>query len=183
MPNKIVVFFKRVIKLWFVILIIIILILVLYEQIIAAIVITIIGIALLILSYIPSIILKVRILRFMKEYYRVEDRTMAKYLNKPLRKIQNYMFKMSQNQVNKDWVIIFLEKHYIFYHSESVNKIVELYTQGYDLKEMLEELKEYEIKTRVEIKTILDTLIKYNRLEERKISVKERREKKRFESI
>ena len=45
---------------------------------------------------------------------------------------------------------------------------------------MLDNLKNYKIDTRGEIKTIQDTLIKLDRLSEREISVKEHKEKQRF---
>ena len=48
---------------------------------------------------------------------------------------------------------------------------------------MLEDLKEYKIKSRDEIKAIIETLIKNRSLTEREIAVKERREKKRFENL
>jgi hypothetical protein len=83
----------------------------------------------------------------------------------------------------KKWLIIFYKKQYIFYHMETVEKIKELFEKGYNDKEMLEDLKEYEIKTREEIKAIIETLIKIRRMSEREITVKERQEKKRFENL
>jgi hypothetical protein len=47
-------------------------------------------------------------------------------------------------------------------------------------KEILEKLRNFEIKTKAEIKAIKDTLANFNRLEERKVSVKEYRDKKRY---
>ena len=80
-------------------------------------------------------------------------------------------------------MIIFFNKQYIFYHVETIEKFKELYLKGYNHKELLEELKEYEIETRDEIKSIIDTLIKNQRLSDKEISVKERQEKIRFENI
>jgi hypothetical protein len=139
----------------------------------------------------------------MKEYYRIEDRTIAKYFGKALRKIQNKMFNLSQKQEGKSWLkrhlkmesepplklekkkwlIIFYNRQYIFYHAETIEKIKELYRKGYSDKEMIQDLKEYEIRSREEIKAIIETLIKCKRLSEREITVKERREKKRFEEL
>ncbi|MFX1443403.1 MAG: hypothetical protein ACFFHV_08320 [Promethearchaeota archaeon] len=202
MPNKIVIFLKRIIKLWFIILILAILIIYLYYPT-PAIWITVISIIIIALSFIPGLYLKLRLIKFMKEYYRIDDKTIAKYFGKPLRKIQNKMFVLSQKQEGnswlyrllrriyepslklgkKKWLIIFYNKQYIFYHMETIEKIKSLYEKGYSDKEMLEDLKEFEIKSRDEIKAIIETLIKYKTLSEREISVKERREKKRFENL
>jgi len=202
MPNKIVIFFKRIIKFWFIILIIIILIVYLYYPT-HAIWITVISIILIFLSFIPGLYFRLRLTRFMKEYYRIEDKTIAGYFEKPLRKIQNKMFALSKKQEGeswlkrhlkrksepslklekKKWLIIFYNKQYIFYHMETIEKIKELFRKGYSDKEMLEDLKEYKIKSRDEIKAIIETLIKNRRLTEREIAVKERQKKKRFENL
>lgn len=206
MPNKLVVLFKRIIKFWFIILVIAILIVYLYYPT-HAIWITVISIIIIVLSFIPSLYLRVRLVRFMKEYYRIDDKTIAKYFRKPLRKIQNKMFTMSQKQEGKSWLkrllkrllkrtsepslqldkrkwlIIFYNRQYIFYHLETIEKIKTLYRKGYSDKEMVEDLREYEIKSRDEIKAIIEALIKIRRLNEREISVKERQAKKRFENL
>jgi hypothetical protein len=206
MVNKIIVLLKTIGRKWFLFLVVAILIIALYNQI-AAIVITIISIGLFILSYIPGLYFKHKLIKFMKEYYRIEDTAIAKFFNKPIEKIQNKMYNLSQKQVKKGWLIIFLdkirniifkksqkpvkrewlmiflEKHYIFYHTITIEKFKELYNKGYGDKEILENLKEYELKSRAEIKIITETLIKYEKLTERDISVKEHEEKKRFESL
>jgi hypothetical protein len=206
MANKIIILLKTIGRKWFLFLVIAILITALYNQI-AAIVITIISIGLFVLSYIPGLYFRHKLVKFMKEYYRIEDIAIAKFFGKPIEKIQNQMYKISQKQTNKgrlfiflekilnkiykraqkpakkEWLIIFLEKHYIFYHTLTIEKFKELYNKGYGDKEILENLKEYELKSRAEIKTITDTLIKYEKLTERHISVKEHEEKKRFESL
>ena len=202
MPSKIVVFIKTILKYWFIYLVVAILIIYLYYPT-YAIWITVISIIVIVLTYIPSLYLRFRLVRFMKQYYRVDDRTKARLLNKPLRKIQNKMFNISQRQVTqnmlmrlvygrsetsqkqakKKWLIVFSNKQYIFYHMETIEKLKDLYIKGYNYKEMLEALKEYEIETRDEIKAIVDTLIKNQRLSDREISVKERQDKKRFENL
>lgn len=90
------------------------------------------------------------------------------------------MFELSQKQMKKKSLIIFLNKQYIFYHQETIEKFLEFYNQGYSEKEILDNLKEYKLNTRTEIKVIKETLVKLDRLTEREISVKEHREKQRF---
>ncbi len=206
MPNKIVILLKRILKFWFIALIVAILIVYLYYPN-YAIWMTVISIILIVLSFIPSLYFRFRLVRFMKEYYRIDDKTIARYFKKPLRKIQNKMFAMSQKQEGKSWwkrllerllkkeaeptlkldkkkwLIIFFNRQYIFYHMETIEKIKELFIKGYNDKEMLEDLKEFEIKNRDEIKAIIQTLLKNKRISERTTSVKERQEKKRFENL
>lgn len=202
MTSKIVVFFKIILKYWFIYLVLAILIIYLYYPT-HAIWITVISIIIIALTYIPSLYLRLRLVRFMKQYYRIDDKTIARLLDKPLRKIQNKMFNLSQRQVSqnflirllrkksevtqkqakKKWLIVFINKQYIFYHMETIEKLKALYLKGYNYTEILEELKEFEIETREEIKSIVDTLIKNQRLSDREISVKDRQEKKRFEAI
>ena len=87
-----------------------------------------------------------------------------------MKKIQEQMFKLSQSQHEKDYLIGFMEKHYIYFHPRVINKFNELYGNGKNEKEMLEGLKDFNLETRAEIKIIRDTLIKLQRIEERKKS-------------
>ena len=48
---------------------------------------------------------------------------------------------------------------------------------------ILENLKEFNIETRAEVKAIEDALIKYEKLNKRDISVKERKERERFQNL
>ena len=116
----------------------------------------------------------------MNNYYRIEDKTIARKSRRTLSDVQEKMFNMSQKQENSDWLIVFLNKHYIFYHELTIEKFKEFYNKGFRDKEILERLKEYDLETRAEVKTIEDTLIKYNRLSKREISVKKRMENERF---
>lgn len=90
------------------------------------------------------------------------------------------MFDLSQNQMKKKSLIIFLNGQYIFYHQEIIEKFLEFYNQGYSEKEIFDNLKDYKLNTRAEIKVIKETLIKLDRLSDREISVKEHRDKQRF---
>ena len=116
----------------------------------------------------------------MKKFYKIEDELIARKLKKPIKKIRDEMFELSQNQEKKKWVIVFINKQYICYHQDTITAFKEIYNKGYSEKEMLDNLKNYKIDTRGEIKTIQDTLIKLDRLSEREISVKEHKEKQRF---
>jgi hypothetical protein len=179
MPKKYVVFFKSIGRKWFIILVFIILLIFLYNQI-AAIWVTAITLILFILSYIPEFFFKNKLVRFMKRYYMIEEDTIAQELRRPLREIREKLFELSQNQENKKSLIVFLNKKYIFYHKTTIEKFNELFNEGFGDKEILENLQEYDLRTRAEVKIISETLMKLNRLGERKISVKDRRDKIKY---
>ena len=181
MPKKYIVVLKSIGLKWFIFLVVSILIVFIYNQEVA-IWMTGITIFLYLLSYIPSLFSKGKLLKLMKEYYMIEDSTIVSKLDKPFRKIQHKMFEMSQNQENKDWLIVYLEKHYIFFHAQTIEKFTELYHKGYSEKEILDEMKDHDLRTRAEVKSIIDTLKRTDRLGEREISVKKRREQLRFSS-
>jgi len=153
---------------------------------------TVIALLILIASYIPGFFKSKKMVKLMKDYYRIEDKTIAKKMGRSLKKTRDKMFDLSQNQVRnkrwkfwikkKDWLIVFLNRQYIFYHQLTIEKFIELYKKGYTDSEMLEDLKEFELSSKAEIKNITEALIKYERIGERDISVKERREKQRFKS-
>ncbi len=189
MPKKYIVFLKSIGRKWFLFLIGVILIVYFYNMNsiyhqIAAITITVIAIGLFVCSYIPGLLLKRKLVKFIVNYYRIEDDFIAKKLKRPLRKIQQKMFNLSQKQKKKDWLIVFLNKHYIYYHEQTIEEFKKLYRKGFGDKELFEELKESDLRTKEEIKAITETLIKFNRLEkEREISVKEKREKERYQNF
>jgi hypothetical protein len=139
-----------------------------------------ITLVLFVLSYVPRLIFKRKLSKFIKKFYKLEDDLVARKFKKPLKKIQDEMFKLSQNQDKKKWLITFLNKQYIFYHEKTIEKFEELYNKGYNEKEILDNLKEFKVSTRAEIKAIKENLIKLDRLSEREISVKEHKEKQRF---
>ena len=116
----------------------------------------------------------------MKQFYKIEDEIIARKFEKPIEVIQDKLFELSQNQEKKKWLIVFLNKQYIFYHQETIEKFQEYYNKGFSEKEILDNLKDYKIITKAEIKAIKDNLIKLNRLDDREISVKEHRDKQRF---
>lgn len=179
MPKKYIVFFKSIGRRWFLILVIIIIIVAIFNPI-AAIWMAGITLGLFLLSFIPRLFFKNKLEKFMKKFYKIEDELVARKLKRPLKKIREEMFDLSQNQEKKKWLIIFLNKQYIRYHQDTIEAFKEVYNKGYSEKEMLDELKEFQITTRAEIKAIQDTLIKLNRLNEREITVKEHKDKQKY---
>ncbi|MFX1327344.1 MAG: hypothetical protein ACFE91_04270 [Promethearchaeota archaeon] len=179
MPKKYIVIIKTVGRRWFLFIVAIIIIVAIYNQI-AAIWMTGITLVLFLFSYIPGLFFKRKVNKFLKKFYKLEDELIAKKFGKPLEKIQNHLFELSQDQEKKKWLITYVEKQYIFYHAETVEKFKEFYNKGYSEKEILDNLKNYKVITRAEIKAIKDTLIKLNRLSEREISVKEHKDQQRF---
>ena len=180
MPKKYIVFFKTIGRKWFVILVIIIVIIAIFFNPMIAIWMAGITIVLFFLSYIPRFFFKSKLHKFMKGFYKIEDELIARKLKKTLKKVRDEMFELSQSQRKKKWLIVFLNKQYIFYHQETIQEFKTVYNKGFTEKEILDSLNEYKVNTRVEIKVIKETLIKLERLSEREISVKEHKEKLRF---
>lgn len=179
MPSKIIVFFKRVGRNWFLIFIIAVIFVFFIEQILA-IWLVCIALVLYLLSFLPNIFFKRSLKGKMMEYYMIEEDTIAHKMKKPLRKIRETLFKLSQKQRKKTYLIVYLDNRYIYFHEETVNKFNELYKKGFGEKEILEGMKKYDLQTKSEVKYILNTLKKHNRLPEREISVKEYRDKDRY---
>ncbi|MHA2035407.1 MAG: hypothetical protein ACW98X_03175 [Promethearchaeota archaeon] len=179
MPKKYIVFLKTIGRKWFAFLIIAIIVITFFNPI-AAIWMAVITIILFVLSYIPRLFFKNKLHKFMKGFYKIEDELIARKLKKSLEKVREEMFELSQSQEKKNWLIVFLNKQYIFYHHETIQAFKEVYNKGFTEKEILDNLKDYKVNTRMEIKAIKDGLIKLERLSEREISVKEHKEKQRF---
>ncbi|MBY9003956.1 MAG: hypothetical protein KGD73_08295 [Candidatus Lokiarchaeota archaeon] len=168
-------------KYWILIVAFIILIISFYN-LITAIWITVIVIVIYLITDVPSLIFSVKFKKFIKEYKSIDDKTISKLLKKPLKKIQDQMFLMSINQKKKEWLIIFLNKQYIFFNVNTIEAFTKLYNVGLGEKEILEKLINFKVMTRAQVKLIEETLIKNNRLSQRETSVKEYREKQRFNS-
>jgi len=179
MPKKYIVFLKTIGRSWFLILVIVIVIIAFFN-LLAAIWMAVITLILFLLSYVPKFMLRNKLFIFMKGYYKIEDELIAKKFKKPISKIREKMFELSQVQEKRKWLIVFLNKQYIYYHEETIQAFKDAYNKGYSEKEILDALKDYKITTRAEIKLIKDTLAKLNRLSDRDISVKEHKEKQRF---
>jgi hypothetical protein len=179
LPKKYIVFIKTIGRKWFLFLVLIILIVAIYNLIVA---IWMLGITLIlfVLSYIPRLFFKRKLNKFLNKFYKIEDELVARKFKKSLQKIQDDMFELSQKQEKKDWLIAFLNKQYIFYHEKTIAKFKEVYNKGFTEKEILDNLKDFKVSTRAEIKAIKETLVKLDRLSEREISVKEHKDKLRF---
>ncbi len=179
MPKKYIVIIKTIGRKWFLFLVAIILIVAIYDVIVA---IWMLGITLILflLSYVPRILFKRKLKSFLNRYYKIEDELIARKFKKPLQKIQDEMFELSQQQEKRNWLIVFLNKQYVFYHDKTISKFKEVYNKGFTEKEILDNLKDYKVTTRLEIKVIKENLVKLNRLSEREISVKEHKDKLRF---
>ena len=179
MPRKFVKTLKTIGRKWFIFLVAIIIVVFIFYQI-AAIIITIITIILFALSYIPTLLFYKKLNKFLSGVNSIDDKTVARKLKHPLAQIQDKMNKLSKKQGKKNSLIIFTNGHYIFYNEKIIANFKTYYIKGLGEKEVLEKLKKFNIETRTEIKTIEESLIKHNRLEERKVSVKEYRDKKRY---
>ncbi|MHA1105960.1 MAG: hypothetical protein ACTSPN_09620 [Promethearchaeota archaeon] len=175
--SKIILLYLR--KYWILIVAFIIFIISFYTMI-TAIWITVIVIIIYLITDVPSLIFSIKFKKFIKGYKSIDDKTISKLLKKPLKKIQEQMFLMSIKQKKKEWLIIFLNKQYNFFNVKTIEAFTKLYNMGLGEKEILEKLTKFEVNTRVQVKAIEETLIKNNRLSQRKISVKEYREQQRF---
>jgi len=180
MPKKYIVFLKTIGRKWFLFLVLIITLIAIFLNPIVAIWMAGITIVLFFLSYIPRFFFKSKLHKFMKGFYKIEDELIARKLKKSLKNVREEMFELSQNQGKKNWLIVFLNKQYIFYHQETIQAFKAVYNKGFTEKEILDNLNDYKINTRAEIKAIKDNLFKLERLSEREISVKEHKEKQRF---
>jgi len=179
MPGKFIKTLKTVGRKWFIFLVVIIIVVFIFYQI-AAIIITIITIVLFALSYIPTLLFNKKFNKFLSELDSIDDKTVARKFKRPLAQIQGKMNKISKKQSKKKSLIIFTNGRYIFYNEKIITNFKTYYTKGLGEKEALEKLKKFDIKTRTEIKAIEEALIKHDRLEERKVSVKDYRDKKRY---
>ena len=172
--------YLKAIKKYWIFIFAIIVIAISFANLSVAIWITLIALIVYLASWIPSIMFSRNFKKLMTEYKTIDDITISKKIKKPLNKIQERMFILSQKQNNKDWVIIYINKHYRFYNESIVKKYKMLYNKGLGEKEILENFNDSFITTRPEIKAIEEILIKTDRINERDISVKEYRDKKRF---
>jgi len=179
MPGKFVKALKTIGRRWFIFLVAVILIVFIFNQI-AAIIITIITIVLFGISYVPTLMFSKKLNKFLNNINVIEDKSVARRLKRPLSQIQEDMYKLSKNQNKKDWLITHYNGHYCFYNEKVIKKFKDFYNKGLGEKEILEQLKNFEINTRAKIKAIEETLVNTDRLEERKVSVKEYRDKKRY---
>jgi len=151
-------------KSWFYVSILLILVIFVYERGFA-ILLTSIFIIGFILSYIPSISFKKRLIRLMNQYDKIEDLTVSRKVSREVTIIQAYMYKLSKRQKHKKWLIVYLNKRYIFYGQKTVQEFIKLYGYGLHEKKILEALKRnINLKTRAEVKAIENTLTENKRI-------------------
>jgi len=116
-------------------------------------------------SYLITLSSKRRLLRLMQEYSIISDKEIADKLERPLDDIRKILSSLSKNQKNKKWLIVFLNKRYIFLNENGVESFKQLYKRGYSEKIIQENLQqEMKIRSRAEIKAIETTLANHNRL-------------------
>jgi c-di-AMP phosphodiesterase-like protein len=151
-------------KSWFFVLIVVIIVIFVYQRTIALLI-TLVLIFTFIISYIPSLSFKKRLIKLMNKYKKVEDVTISRKIRRPLPIVQNYMYKLSKRQKRRKWLIVYLNKRYIFYNKKTIQEFLKLYGYGFREKEILENLRaNVNLKTRAEIKAIRDTLVKNKRV-------------------
>ncbi len=115
--------------------------------------------------YLITLSFKRRLLRLVQEYSIISDIEIADKLRKPIDDIRKKLSSLSKNQKKKKWLIVFLNKRYIFLNENGVENFTQLYEQGYNEKKILENLQQkMNIKSRAEVKAIEITLANHNRL-------------------
>ena len=101
----------------------------------------------------------------MTQYSIISDKDVAKKLERRIEDIRKILSSLSKNQKNKKWLIVFLNKRYIFLNENGVDSFKQLYKQGYSEKIILENLQQVmKIRSRAEVKPIGVTLANHNRL-------------------
>lgn len=103
----------------------------------------------------------------MREYLIISDKDVAEKLKRPLNDIRKTMASLSKNQKKRKWLIVFLNKRYIFLNEKGVENFKQLYNRGFNEKKILENLQQdMKIRSRAEVKAIEITLINHDRLNE-----------------
>jgi len=101
----------------------------------------------------------------MTQYSIISDKDVAKKLERRIEDIRKILSSLSKNQKKKKWLIVLLNRRYIFLNENGVESFKQLYKQGYSEKIILENLQlEMKIRSRAEIKAIETTLANHNRL-------------------
>ncbi|MFX1503581.1 MAG: hypothetical protein ACFFDH_21655 [Promethearchaeota archaeon] len=117
-------------------------------------------------SYLITLSSKRRVLRLIKSYSIISDKEIADKLDRPLENIRKLLHSLSKNQKKKKWLIVFLNKRYIFLNENGVENFKKLYEQGLNEKKILEKLRQkMNIRSRAEVKAIEITLASHNRLD------------------
>jgi hypothetical protein len=118
--------------------------------------------------YLIALSTKKRLLRLVQEYPLINDDDIANKLNRSLDDIRSILSSLSKHQKNKKWLIVSLNKRYLFLNENAVENFVHLHSQGYNEKEILENLSQHmRLRSRAEVKAIENTLAEQNRLRSR----------------
>ncbi|MFW9876309.1 MAG: hypothetical protein ACFFG0_24700, partial [Candidatus Thorarchaeota archaeon] len=115
--------------------------------------------------YLITLSSKRRVLSLIQKYLIISDTEVAKKLQRPLEDIRKTSSSLSKNQKRKKWLVVFLNKRYIYLNEKGVENFKELYKRGYNEKQILENLQpDLKIRSRAEVKAIETTLISHKRL-------------------
>ena len=66
----------------------------------------------------------------MTQYSIISDKDVAKKLEHRIQDIRKILSSLSKNQKKKKWLIVFLNKRYIFLNENGVELFKQLYKQG-----------------------------------------------------
>jgi hypothetical protein len=117
------------------------------------------------ISYMISASSKRKLLRAIRGYLIISDEEIAKKLKRPIEDVRNILFSLSKNQKKKDWLVVYLNKRYLFLNDRAVKHFELLYYKGYNEKRILENLQhKMRIKSRAEVKAIVTTMANQNRI-------------------
>ena len=101
----------------------------------------------------------------MQEYSIISDVDVAEKLKRPVEDIRKTLYSLAKNQKKKRWLIVFLNRRYIFLNENGVERFKQLYKRGLSEKLILENLQQdMKIRSRAEVKAIEITLASHNRL-------------------
>jgi c-di-AMP phosphodiesterase-like protein len=170
---------KAIGRKWFIILVAIIIIIFIFNQIVALIM-ALITLSFFVLSYIPSIIFNKNLKGILNKATVIDDKTLSRKMNQSLEKIQKKMYILTKKQTKKSWLILYINRQYLYYSSNTIEAFKTCYNKGFGEREILEKLQNYGISTRAEVKAIGETLMRLKRLDDRDVSVKEFKNKQRF---
>ncbi len=117
------------------------------------------------LSYLITLSSKRRLLTSMQEYSLISDTELSEKLKRPVEDIRRILSSLSKNQRKRKWLVVLLNKRYIFLNENGVENFKQLHKHGYNEKKILEELQpKMNIRSRAEVKAIEITLANHDRL-------------------
>lgn len=108
---------------------------------------------------------KKKLLKSLQGHMLISDTDIAKKLKRNLNDIQRELYALAKNQKKKKWLIVYLNKRYIFLNMQAVELFIRLFSRGFNEKEIFENLRpRMKIKSRAEVKAIQTALANQNRL-------------------